>query len=878
MSTKQFININNKYDRVVVLVDMDCFYCQVEEKLNPTIRGKPIAVVQYNPWQGGGIIAVNYPARAKGVTRHMRGDEAKKHCPDIVLPQVPQVRGKADISKYRDAGKEVAAVLQTFTPLLERASVDEAYMDITERVLARLKDMNEGKFQLLPDKLANTFAVGYESVGHFVQKISGDLDDGSNSQELESEEDRVAYKKSDIKLLIGASIVNEIRAAVKEKTGYECSAGIAHNKILAKLTAGFHKPNKQTILPLKSISTMYQTLSIKKVKGLGGKLGDQVCEILKIQNMAELANIPEKVLQNHFEERMGSWMHLIAKGIDLEAVTPKFNAKSIGCCKRFPGKNAITGLATLKHWLSELSNEIQERLEKDMEENNRTARQMTVSYAQQFGDNDVSSTRSVPLVVYEAGQIATDALEAIKRNTDIFLKADNPAMLNNSVKFLGISAGKFEDNSNVSKKNGLKAMFSNIANKAGQTQIPQTNICTKLSESNNQYDESLSLCEVMDNASDKKSSNKEISNFFQNTETYENLENSGREKFFDEGKKCSKPSIANFFSKIKTSTNETEDSVAASKLKQQDVQSTEHEANKNENEMRSEDESYLNSTQPLIEDELSIIDPTKPDLLEEDPIQLSSEKTENKQVAEKISVIEIKSVDRINQQVIQAETSSLSSLDYRQTYAEFYRSPVTLPNMEHPQNVQICSDCGKQVPSKEMQSHRDFHLALQLSQQQREKFRIEMKQKFSCSPVTVSKPKTTFNNSKVRGKSLLIDKFLTANPPTSQSSLLTEPLHNASASASMEVCNECRKSICSKDMQEHLDYHIARKIQLELNQRDMIRATGASGSSSTLPLTLSQKPSGNQKRKRSAAGGSAGSSDARPPVKLKNLSTYFTKL
>lgn len=54
MSSKTNINIKNKFDRVVVLVDMDCFYCQVEEKRNPEIKGKPIAVVQYNPWQGGG--------------------------------------------------------------------------------------------------------------------------------------------------------------------------------------------------------------------------------------------------------------------------------------------------------------------------------------------------------------------------------------------------------------------------------------------------------------------------------------------------------------------------------------------------------------------------------------------------------------------------------------------------------------------------------------------------------------------------------------------------------------------------------------------------------------------------------------------------------
>lgn len=53
-STKSFINIANKYDRVILLIDMDCFYCQVEEKLDPELKGKPIAVVQYNAWRGGG--------------------------------------------------------------------------------------------------------------------------------------------------------------------------------------------------------------------------------------------------------------------------------------------------------------------------------------------------------------------------------------------------------------------------------------------------------------------------------------------------------------------------------------------------------------------------------------------------------------------------------------------------------------------------------------------------------------------------------------------------------------------------------------------------------------------------------------------------------
>ena len=71
-------------------------------------------------------------------------------------------------------------------------------------------------------------------------------------------EDKEVFKKSDIMLLVASSIVNEIREAVKIKTGYDCSAGIGHNKILAKLICGFNKPNKQTLIPLKQVPEMFQ--------------------------------------------------------------------------------------------------------------------------------------------------------------------------------------------------------------------------------------------------------------------------------------------------------------------------------------------------------------------------------------------------------------------------------------------------------------------------------------------------------------------------------------------------------------------------------------------------------------------------------------------
>ncbi|XP_055617214.1 DNA polymerase eta isoform X1 [Toxorhynchites rutilus septentrionalis] len=788
MSSKQFINIKNKYERIIVLVDMDCFYCQVEEKMNPEIRGKPIAVVQYNPWQGGGIIAVNYPARAKGVTRHMRGDEARQHCPDIILPQVPQVRGKADISKYRDAGKEVAAVLQSFTPLLERASVDEAYLDITERVLVRLREMNEGKFQLQPDKLANTFAVGYNNVQEFVQKISGDLEGERESQnhDFDTEEDHMTYKKSDIKLLIGASIVNEIRDAVKDKTGYECSAGIAHNKILAKLTAGFHKPNKQTILPLKSIPVMYQKLQIKKVKGLGGKLGEQVCELLKIQFMSELCNFSEKILQTHFDERMGSWMYLIARGIDLEAVTPKFNSKSIGCCKRFPGKNALSGFASLKHWLQELSIEIQERLKKDIEENNRSAKQITVSYTQQIGENEVASTRSVPLVSYEADKIAADALEAIKRNTAVFLKTGTSGALNNPIKFLGLAAGKFEEHS--SKNNSLKEMFSIIASKASKIEARSYEI-------------------EMDS--------KDRNSFFQSHST--KSETCGQSNYDNRLQNYFKVSYSK--DNENTTTSSMNEEIEEKCLMNEEIALKNDSAveGQNDRDALSNPDVFLNSTMSLEDTAQGIITNAQAIDVAELNADFPDSESDNQTVDQKL--------DR-------TYDNNHSTKNYRETYVEYYRHTAT-PQVPQKQ----CPNCNKTVSESEYQCHLDFHLALEVSQKQREDYRSTIKNKFK-SLVPKPKPKEEKQISQ-------IDKFLTTTP--------VETLDSQTSR-----CPECGKSVPSAQMHEHNDYHIARKLQIEFNRIEMSTASSSTASIKTENSTRN-------KRKRP-------SDDKNKPVKVYNSS------
>ncbi|CAL7936627.1 unnamed protein product [Xylocopa violacea] len=416
-------NLNNS--RIVVLIDMDCFFCQVETKRKPEYFGHPLAVVQYNQWQLGGIIAVNYEAREYGVTRHMRGQEAKEKCPDLILASVPCLRGKADTSRYRSAGREVIDVIKKHCNVIERASVDEAYLDITDMVDKRMS-INNNSLNCLMTQLSNTFVVGYSEVG------KNDEEERSNG--IRTWIRNIFKELQDIeaqKLAIAGIIVEEIRADIFDKTGFRCSAGIAHNKILAKLACGLHKPNRQTILPASAVSELYSKLPVKKVRNLGGKFGEVVVDSLNCNVMGDLLQYSLQYLQNRFDDKTGLWLYNIARGIDNEPVTIRLVSKSIGACKKFPGKQAITSLDMLKHWAGELSAEVCERLEQDLEENERRATLVTICYHYYQNKTTISQSRSYTLNSYKPEKMANRCVDIISKHTQC------------PIAYLGISAGKF---------------------------------------------------------------------------------------------------------------------------------------------------------------------------------------------------------------------------------------------------------------------------------------------------------------------------------------------------------------------------------------------------------------------------------------------------
>ncbi|XP_054255272.1 DNA polymerase eta [Indicator indicator] len=394
-------------ERVVALVDMDCFFMQVEQRLDPQLRGRPCAVVQYTKWQGGGIIAVSYEARAFGVSRGMWATEARALCPDLALARVPQARGKADLTRYREASQEVMQVLSRFAAI-ERASIDEAYLDLTGLARERLCAL-QGR-PLAAALLPTTFVQG-------LPKDPGPHPSGKEELRQRGLHEWLASLSfdnpdcPDLQLTMGAVIVEEIRVAVEGATGFRCSAGISHNKTLAKLACGLNKPNRQTLVSSQFVPQLFSQLPVSNIRNLGGKLGTAITDILGIEYIGQLTQFSETELQTHFGDKTGSWLYDLCRGIEDEPVKNRYLPQSIGCSKNFPGRTALATQKEVQHWLLQLALELESRLIKDRSQNQRVAKQLMVVIRMQ---GDIRVSRFCALSRYDAQKMCNDAFALIQ--------------------------------------------------------------------------------------------------------------------------------------------------------------------------------------------------------------------------------------------------------------------------------------------------------------------------------------------------------------------------------------------------------------------------------------------------------------------------------
>ncbi len=196
--------------RIIAHLDMDAFFASIEERDHPRYKGKPI-VVGADPEDGAGrgvVSTANYAARAYGIHSAMPISKAWRLAENARLAGKPgTIFVGGHMKSYHETSERVLAIVRKFAPLVEQASVDEAYVDLS-------------------------FAETYEKA---------------------------------------EAIALKIKTEIKKKEKLTCSIGIGPNKLIAKIAVGMKKPDGLTMVKEAAAEKFLEPLPIRIVPGIGPK-------------------------------------------------------------------------------------------------------------------------------------------------------------------------------------------------------------------------------------------------------------------------------------------------------------------------------------------------------------------------------------------------------------------------------------------------------------------------------------------------------------------------------------------------------------------------------------------------------------------------------
>src|ERR1700733_199191 len=152
--------------RKIIHIDMDAFYASVEQRDDPTLKGKPVAVGY--PAKRGVVAAASYEARRFGVRSAMPSTIAMRKCSELVF-----VPPRFDV--YREVSNQIRAIFRGYTPLVEPLSLDEAYLDVTDN-LRGLPSASATAAEIRARILAETGLTASAGVSYnkFLAKLASD--------------------------------------------------------------------------------------------------------------------------------------------------------------------------------------------------------------------------------------------------------------------------------------------------------------------------------------------------------------------------------------------------------------------------------------------------------------------------------------------------------------------------------------------------------------------------------------------------------------------------------------------------------------------------------------------------------------------------------
>lgn len=351
--------------RVIAHVDLDAFYAQCETVRLGIDPAKPLAVQQ---WQG--LIAINYPARAFGLNRHVTPTEALKQCPELIMQHVAtwkegdekwayhedsfanMATHKVSLDPYRLESRKILKCIKEALPekeqRVEKASIDEVFMDLSAQVHTTLLE----RYPMLRGP------PPYDDPTEPLPKVPTTVLDWAADALVETgEEDGEDPDPDwdDVCMVIASEIVRDVREHIKDTLQYTCSGGIARNKMLAKLGSGYRKPNQQTVIRNRAIKHFLSDMKFTKIRNLGGKLGDEIVAMFGTDKVKDLMEQPMDQLKRLGDDT-GSWLYSIIRGEDNSEVNTRTQIKSMLSAKSFrPSINSFEqGIRWLRIFVADI--------------------------------------------------------------------------------------------------------------------------------------------------------------------------------------------------------------------------------------------------------------------------------------------------------------------------------------------------------------------------------------------------------------------------------------------------------------------------------------------------------------------------------------------
>jgi DNA polymerase IV len=261
-------------DATILHADLDAFYASVEQKLDPALRGKAIAV------GGGVVLAASYEAKAFGVRGGMPGRRAQELCPQLIF-----VKGHFD--EYQRLGDAAIRILDDYTPLVERISIDEAFADVA------------GTSHLFGSPEA---------------------------------------------------IAQQVRARVRSEIGLPISVGIARTKHLAKIASQVAKPDGLCVVDPATEMEFLHGLHVGLMWGVGPKTQERLAAA-GVTTIGQLAAMPGNSLERLVGSAASEKLHALAFNRDPRAIETHRRSHSAGAQSALGQKRPTPQIVrpTLRH-------------------------------------------------------------------------------------------------------------------------------------------------------------------------------------------------------------------------------------------------------------------------------------------------------------------------------------------------------------------------------------------------------------------------------------------------------------------------------------------------------------------------------------------------